>query len=95
MMDAALVITFLAYLVAGAAPPLLAHHVLRVRFLGGAWAAALVGVIGAVIAGLVDTLFLIELGDLVVIAGAVDIVPPLLGSIALTVLFGLVTSSNG
>ncbi len=95
MINAAFVITFLTYLVAGAAPPLLAHYVLRVAFLGGAWAASLVGIIGAVVAGLVDTVLLIDLGDLVVLAGAVDIVPPLVGSIVLTVLFALVTSSNG
>lgn len=95
MMNAAFAITLLTYLVAGAAPPLVAHYLLRIRFLGGAWAASLVGVIGAVIAGLADALFLIELGDLLVLAGAVDIVPPLVGSIALTVLFALVTSSNG
>lgn len=94
MMNAAFLITFLTYLVAGAAPPLVGHYAFRVEFLGGAWAASLVGIIGAVAGGLVDTILLTELGDLLVLAGAVDVVPPLVGSIALTVLFALVTSSN-
>lgn len=95
MTTAAFVITLLTYVVAGSGPPLIAHHILRIRFLGGAWAASLVGLLGAVLAGLVHTIFLVELGDLIVLAGAVDVVPPLVGSIVLTVLFALVTASNG
>lgn len=94
MTTASFVITFLVYIVAGSIPPLLAHFLLRVRFLGGPWAASLVGTIGAVVAGLVDTIFLTTLGDLIVIAGAVDLVPPIVGSVVLTAVYGLVSSSN-
>jgi hypothetical protein len=94
MINAAFAITFLAYIVTGAIPALTAHFLLRVRFLGGAWGASLVGVIGAVIAGLADAILFTGVADLLVIAGAVDIGPPFLGAIAFTVLFGLVSSSN-
>ncbi|MFW5836029.1 MAG: hypothetical protein ACOCVK_01345 [bacterium] len=95
MTIAAFVITLLTYIVTGSGPPLIGHYLLRIRFLGGAWAASLVGMLGAVLAGLLDTVFLMERGDLIVLAGVVDVVPPLVGSIVLTVLFALVTASNG
>ncbi|MFP4113190.1 MAG: hypothetical protein ACOCZB_00160 [Spirochaetota bacterium] len=93
-MSVAILIAFLTYLVAGAVPPLAAHYLLRIRFLGGAVASALVGVIGAVLGGLAQTMFLSSIPDLVVIAGTVDIVPPVVGSILITVVFALVSSSN-
>jgi hypothetical protein len=93
-MTTAFIITFLTYLVAGAVPPIVAYYVLRVSFLGGAPAATLVGILAAVIGGLIDTIFLAGLPDLVVIAGAVDVVPPVVASLLLTILYALVSSSN-
>ena len=88
------VITFLTYIVAGSIPPLGAAYLLRISFLGGPGAAILVGIIGAVIGGLLDSLILTTIPDLLVIAGIVDTVPPFLASVVLTTLFGLVSATN-
>jgi hypothetical protein len=93
-MTSAFLITFLTYIVTGAIPPLVAYYAIRVNFLGRAPAAVLVGVIAAVIGGLIDTILLTGIPDLLVIAGAVDAAPPLIASIVLTTLFALVSSSN-
>lgn len=93
-MSAAITITFLTYLVTGAIPPAIAHYLLRVAFLGGIWAASLAGVVAAVLGGLLRTLFLPEMPNLIVIAGVVDLVPPLTASIVVTALFAFVSSSN-
>jgi uncharacterized membrane protein YeaQ/YmgE (transglycosylase-associated protein family) len=84
-------ITLLVYLVAGAVPPMVAHYTMRTRFLGGIVAGALVGVIAAVGASLAVSVAP-GVPDLVVVAGAVDIVWPLLGSVVLTALFAVVSA---
>ena len=93
-MNAALAITFLTYLVTGALPPIVAHYLMRVDFLGGAWAASAVGVIAAVLGGLAQTVLLPGLPDLIVIAGAVDAIPPLVASVLVTLIFALVSGTN-
>lgn len=93
-MTSTFTITLLTYIVTGALPPLIAFYLFRVSFLGGVWSATLVGVVAAVIGGLIDTIFLTTIPDLVVLAGAVDLIPPLVTSIVVTTLFGLVSSSN-
>jgi hypothetical protein len=90
MTTEAFAITLLVYLVAGAIPPMIAHYAMRAHFLGGIAAASLVGIIAAVAGSLAKTL-VPGIPDLIVIAGAVDVVWPLAGSIALTVLFALVS----
>lgn len=94
-MTSGFIITLLTYVVAGALPPLIAVYLLNVSFLGGVWGGSLVGVVAAVIGGLLDTIVLTMVPDLIVLAGAVDVVPPLVTSIIVTTLFGLVSSSNG
>jgi hypothetical protein len=93
-MQATTLIIFLTYLVAGVLPPALAVYLFRVQFLGGAWAALAIGVIGGFVGGLVDTLLLDVIGDMLIVAGAVDIVPPLVVSILFTVTYGLISRSN-
>lgn len=93
-MQANILIIFLTYLVAGILPPAIAVYLLRTDFLGGVWVALLVGVIGAFLGGLVDALFLDSLGDVLELAGSVDVVPPLVFSVVLTVVYGLISRSN-
>jgi len=93
-MNLPLIIAFLTYLVAGAVPPIIGHYIVRLEFLGGIWVATLVGVIAAVMGGLAVSLFLPGLPDLVVIAGSVDAIPPIVASVLMTTLFALVSSSN-
>jgi hypothetical protein len=88
------VVTLLVFIVAGSIPALLGHFLLGVRFLGGPWVAALVGVIGAAIGSTVDALFLPMIPDLLVIGGATDTVPPLVSAIILVVLYGFISQSN-
>ncbi len=90
MITESFVITLLAYLVTGTIPPVVAHYMLRARFLGGAAAALLVGMIAAVSGGLVQTI--LGAPDLIVIGGMVEIVWPLLSSIGLTALYALVSA---
>lgn len=94
MAASAFLITFLAYLVIGAVPPIFAVYIVHVRFLGGIAVSTIVGIIAAVIGGLIDTLFLAALPDILVIAGTVDIVPPLIVSVTITTIFGLVSATN-
>lgn len=93
-MNLPLIIAFLIYLVAGAIPPIIGHYLIRLEFLGGIWVATLVGVVAAVMGGLAVTLFLPGMPDLLVVAGAVDAVPPIVASVLITTLFALVSSSN-
>ena len=87
-------IIFLVYLVAGVIPPTVAVLIFRVRFLGGIWAGLAVGVVAAFIGGVIDALLLQSLGDMIVLARAVDLVPPLVISILATTLFALISHSN-
>ncbi len=89
MITESFVITFLAYLVTGTLPPVVAHYILRVRFLGGTVAALLVGIIAAVAGGLVQTI--LGVPDLLVIGGIVEVFWPLLASIGLTALYAVVS----
>ena len=93
-MQATTLIIFLTYLVAGAIPPTIAVYVFRIDFLGGVWAALAVGVVGAFLGGLADTLFLDSIGDILPLAGAVDLVPPLTASLVCTALYGLISRTN-
>jgi len=93
-MTSRFVTTAIVYVVAGMIPPLIAVYVVRVRFIGGVWAATLVGLVAAFAGGMADTVFLPNLPDLVVVGNAVDAGPPLIASVAFTVLFGLVSRSN-
>ncbi len=93
-MNLPLIISFLIYIVAGAVPPIIAHYVIRLGFLGGVWVAMLVGVIASVMGGLAVILFLPGLPDLLVIAGSVDAIPPIVASVVVTTIFALVSSSN-
>jgi hypothetical protein len=93
-MTAAFAITFLTFLVAGTLPPVFAAYVVRVRFLGGVWAAIAVGVLAAFLGGLIDTLWLDRIGDLIPIAGEVDAAPPLGMSLLLTTLYAIISATN-
>lgn len=88
------IVTALVFLVAGAVPPLLAHYLAGVRFMGGPWLASVIGVIGAATGSIIDALFLRNLTDLIALGGAVEIVPPLAGSLLFTVIYGFVSHSN-
>jgi hypothetical protein len=90
----AFVITALTYVVTGGVPPIVAHYGLGVRFIGGTWFAILVGLIVAVVGGLIAVL-VPNLPDLIVVANAVDIVPPLIASVAMTTVHGVISKSNG
>jgi uncharacterized membrane protein YeaQ/YmgE (transglycosylase-associated protein family) len=93
-MLARLIITAITYLVAGLIPPLVAHYLIRVRFIGGIWAAMLVGVIGAFAGGLLDVFVLGMLPDIIPIGRMVDGGPPLVLAILFVLLFALVSRSN-
>ena len=93
-MQANALIIFLTYLVTGLLPPTIAVYLFRTQFLGGPWAALAIGVIGAFVGGLADTLFLDVIGDVLIIGGAVDVVPPLVVSILFTVIYALISRSN-
>jgi len=90
----AYVITALTYVVTGGVPPIIGHYLLRIQFLGGVWFSILVGLIGAVVGGLAGVI-LPGLPELIVIANAVDIVPPLVASVILTSIHAVVSRSNG
>jgi uncharacterized membrane protein YeaQ/YmgE (transglycosylase-associated protein family) len=86
-------ITLLTFLVTGTVPPVIAHYLFRVRFLGGTWAALLVGTIAAIAGGVVATSFL-SLPEILVLGNAIDVVPPLAASTVVTVVYALVSLSN-
>ncbi len=88
-------ITAIAYLIAGMVPPLFACYILRSKFIGGVWAAIVVGLIASFVGGLIDTFFLTEISDLIPIGRVVDAGPPLILATAATILFALVSRSNG
>lgn len=87
-------VTAIVYVVSGMLPPLIAFYALRVRFIGGIWAAILVGLIGAVTGGLLDTLFLGSFPDIILIGHIVDAGPPIAVAIVMTSVFALVSHSN-
>ena len=93
-MSLPVIITALTYMVGGAVPPVVAHYALRVRFLGGIWLALAVGVFSAALGGVIDTLLADVIPDLLVIAGAVDVAPPVLMSIAVTAIYSALSRSN-
>lgn len=92
-LTSAYVITALAYVVSGSVPPVVAYYMMKVRFLGGIWVAMLIGLLGAALGGLAETL-VPAVPDLLLIAGAVDIVPPFLVATFLTFVYGLISRSN-
>lgn len=92
-------LTALAFLACGALPPLVVAVLFRVRFLGSLWLAIALGVIGASIGGLLDTVILSIAGEallprFLLLAGTVDLLPPAIGAIVTTALFTLVSRSN-
>lgn len=87
------VIIALVYVVSGTIPPVIAHYMMKVRFLGGIWVAMLIGIVGAALGGLAETL-VPAVPDLLLIAGAVDIAPPFLVATFLTFIYGLISRSN-
>ncbi|MFP4378337.1 MAG: hypothetical protein ACLFP4_14935 [Spirochaetales bacterium] len=87
-------ITLLTFIVAGTLPPVIAHYVFRVAFIGGTWAGLLVGTISAIAGGIVATSFL-DLPEILVIGNAIDVVPPVITAILVTLVYALVSSSNG
>lgn len=87
-------ITGLTYIVAGLLPAALAVYLLRIRFLGSIWGASVVGLVGAFAGGMLDVTLLSDLPDLLLIAGMVDTVQPLAGSLILLTLYALVSRSN-
>jgi uncharacterized membrane protein YeaQ/YmgE (transglycosylase-associated protein family) len=86
-------ITLLTFLVSGMLPPVIAHYLFRVDFLGGTWAALLVGIIASIAGGVIATSFL-SLPEILVLGNAIDVVPPLAASALMTALYALVTLSN-
>lgn len=88
------VITATTFLIAGMVPVLLAHYLLHLRFIGGVWAALVVGLIGSFVGGLIDTFFLTAVADLIPIGRVVDVGPPLIFATAVTIVFALVSRSN-
>ncbi len=89
------VITAITHLIAGMVPPLVANYILKSKFIGGIWAAIIVGLIASFVGGLVDTFFLTALPDIIPIARVVDAGPPLILATGATILFALVSRSNG
>jgi len=86
-------ITLLTFLVSGMLPPVIAHYLFRVDFLGGTWAALLVGIIASIAGGVIATSFL-SLPEILVLGNAIDVVPPLAASALMTALYALVSLSN-
>lgn len=89
------VITAITYLIAGMLPPLVASYILHSKFIGAVWAAIIVGLIASFVGGLIDTFFLTEIPDLIPIGRVVDAGPPLILATVATILFALVSRSNG
>ena len=92
-MNEQLVITALTYIAAGLLPAVIAVYLIRIRFLGAIWGASLVALVGAFAGAILDATVL-TMPHILSIAGTVDIVPPIAGSIILPVLLGLVSRSN-
>lgn len=90
-----LVVTAITYMVAGMLPPIVATYLLRLTFVGGIWGSLVVGLVASFTGGLIDTFFLVNLPDLIPVAGAVDAGPPLILSLLATIVFALVSRSNG
>lgn len=93
-MLARLIITAVTYIICGMAPALVAHYLVRARFIGGAWTGILVGVVGAFTGALIDVFLLSGIPDLLPVANVVDAGPPLIVAILLIVLFALVSRTN-
>ncbi|MCK4515710.1 MAG: hypothetical protein KAU31_10655, partial [Spirochaetaceae bacterium] len=75
--------------------PLVANYILQSKFIGGVWAAIVVGLIASFVGGLVDTFFMTTIPDLLPIGRVVDAGPPLILAAVATILFALVSRSNG
>jgi hypothetical protein len=88
------VITAITYLLAGMVPAIVTHYLFRPGFIGGIWAAIVVGLIAAFIGGLIDTFFLAAVPDLIAIGQTVDAGPPLILATVVTIIFALVSRSN-
>ena len=88
------IITAITYLVAGMLPVLIAKYLFHRRFLGGVWAALIVGLIASFLGGLIDTFLLTTIPDLIPIGGVVDAGAPLFFAAVVTILFALVSRSN-
>jgi hypothetical protein len=93
-MAARFIITAVTYILCGMIPPLAAHYLIRVRFIGGVWGGVIVGMVAAFAGGLLDVFLLAALPDLLPIARVVDAGPPLIVSIAVVVVYGFVSRSN-
>ena len=89
------VITAITYLIAGMIPPLVANYILQSKFIGGVWAALVVGLIASFVGALVDTFFLTAIPDLIPVGRVVDAGLPLILATVATILFALVSRSNG
>ena len=88
-MDRYYVIIGLSYFVIGLAVAIVFFYVLKRPILGGFWGGLAVALVGSFLGGMLDFLvFEIEFLDL---AGIVDVVPPLLTSVALVWLFSRIS----
>lgn len=88
-METYFVIIGLTYFVIGFAVTILFYYVLRRPLLGRFWGGLIVGLIGSFLGGSLD--FLLLSTDVVPLAGTVDIVPPLVTSLALVWTFSSVS----
>ncbi|TVQ22577.1 MAG: hypothetical protein EA382_11870 [Spirochaetaceae bacterium] len=87
-------IIVLTFLVSGSIPPVVAHYAFGARFLGGLIAGAIVGILAAALGSVLASVLPIEVPELIVLAGALDIVPPILSAVVATLLFALASGSS-
>lgn len=80
-------ITGVAYAVSGFGIALIAVLIFRERLSGRVGATALVSLIGAFAGGILDSLLLDSIGDVILLGGIVDIGPALVVSVVLTAVY--------
>lgn len=77
----------LSYLVIGIVLALFYTYILRRRFAGSVWGAAIVAIVGAFLGGVIDLLFSDIIARLSAIRGVLNIFPPLITAIVALHLF--------
>lgn len=93
-MNEQFIIIVLTFLVSGSVPPVVAHYAFNARFLGGVAGGTIVGILAAALGSVLISVIPLPVPELIVLAGTLDVVPPVLSAVLATVLFALSSGSE-